>query len=54
MENNTGREVLISLPDGSVLLRLDHPITVSAAVYLLERAKMRIFLSLEDLDKVDG
>lgn len=53
-ENNSGREVLIDLPDGAVMLRSDVPITVQIALYLLERAKARILLSLENLDKVHG
>jgi hypothetical protein len=51
-EDNSGRQALISLPDGGVLLRCDKPITVAIALYLLERAKARILLSLEDLDRV--
>lgn len=51
--NFNDREALIELPDGAVVLRSDRPITVAAALYLLERAKSRIMLSLEDLDKVE-
>lgn len=52
--NDTGREVLIALPDGDhVILRSQSVLTVKDAVFLLERARLRIFLSLEDLDKVD-
>lgn len=53
MSNNNDREAAISLPDGYVILRSDKPITVSEALYLLERAKSRILLYLEDLDRVN-
>lgn len=51
--NDNPREAMIELPDGAVVLRCDKELTVQCAIYLLERAKSRILLHLEDLDRID-
>lgn len=49
--DTSGREVLIRMPDGDVVLRCSDPISIGDAVYLLERARFRILASNEGLDK---
>lgn len=50
-KHDNGREVLISMPDGDIVIRCSDPISIGDAIYLLERARFRVIAHVEGLDR---